>query len=105
MLKTKSKPHTRPIKKTAKAKPGLTIVKRYDVAADGKKRISLRGAAPSSFFHVKMFSNGAYLLEPRVLVAPEAVSPRTLKRIQNSVANLKAGKVSAPIDLSLFTEN
>ena len=49
----------------------VTVVERYDVAADAKKRINLRNAK-TKYFHVKAFSNGAYLLEPRVLVPPES---------------------------------
>jgi hypothetical protein len=44
------------------------------------------------------------LLEPRVLVAPEAIPARTLRMLDKSVASLKKGKASAPIDLSAFLE-
>ena len=53
----------------------------YDIAADAKNRISLRGAK-AKYFHVKALSNGCYVLEPRVLVAPEAVPARTLKMLE-----------------------
>lgn len=75
------------------------VVGRYDVAADDKKRISLRGAK-TKYFHVKAFSNGCYLLEPRVLVHPEAVSARTRRMLEVSATNFKAGLASAPIDLA-----
>jgi hypothetical protein len=78
-----------------------TVVESYDVAADAKKRINLRNAK-TKYFHVKAFSNGAYLLEPRVLVPLEAISARTMKMIDKSVANLKKGLASAPIDLKAF---
>lgn len=81
----------------------LTIVEDYDVAADAKKRISLRRAR-TKYFHVKAFSNGCYLLEPRVLVSPRAISARSLKMLDKSVANLKKGLASSPIDLSAFIE-
>ena len=45
----------------------LTVVDAYDVAADSKRRISLR-KAKAKYFHVHALSNGSYLLEPRVLV-------------------------------------
>jgi hypothetical protein len=90
-----------------KAKPkqhrGLTVVERYDVAADAKKRINLRNAK-TKYFHVKALSNGAYVLEPRVLVPPAAISVRSLKMLDKSVANLKKGVASDPIDLSAFVE-
>ena len=82
---------------------GISIVDQYDTSADNKKRISLRGAQ-AKYFHVKALSNGSYLLEPRVLMPRDAVPRRTLKMLEQSVANLKKGKVSAPIDLSAFTE-
>ena len=88
---------------SAPAKPATRtkIVGRYDVAADDKKRISLRGAR-AKYFHVKAFANGSYLLEPRVLVPPQAVSPRTLKMLDRSVAQLQRGLASAPFDLTAF---
>jgi hypothetical protein len=44
-------------------------------------------------------------LEPRVLVPPQAVSGRTLKMLDKSVAGLKKGLASAPVDLSAFNKN
>ena len=87
----------------SKAKTGLTVVERYDVAADAKRRINLRNAK-AKYFHVKALSNGCYLLEPRVLVPPQAVSPRSLRMLDQSVAHLKKGQASAPIDLPRFVE-
>src|SRR5260221_3196307 len=84
-----------------KRKNRLTIVENYDVAADAKKRISLRNAK-TKYFHVKAFSNGCFYLEPRVLVSPQAISARSLKMLDKSVANLKKGLASAPIDLSML---
>src|SRR2546422_11363771 len=85
----------------SKSKAGVTVVERYDVAADTKKRINLRNAK-TKYFHVKAFSNGAYLLEPRVLVPLEAISARSMKMLDKSAANLKKGIVSAPINLAAF---
>ena len=78
----------------------ITVVNNYDVAADAKNRISLRGAK-AKYFHVTALSNGAYMLEPQVLVPPDAIPARTLKMLDRSVASFKKGKASAPIDLSL----
>jgi hypothetical protein len=80
-----------------------TVVEDYDVAADAKKRISLRNAK-TKYFHVQALSNGGFYLEPRVLVSPQAISARSLKMLDKSVTNLKKGLVSAPIDLSAFAE-
>ena len=78
------------------------IIENYDVAADDKRRISLRNAK-TKYFHVKAFANGCYLLEPRVLVPPQKISPRSLAMLGKSVANIKKAKVSEPIDLSRFS--
>ena len=81
----------------------MTVIDHYDVAADAKSRISLR-RTKTKYFHVKALSNGSYLLEPRVLVSPEAIPARTLKMLERSMAQLKKGKASAPVDLSPFME-
>ena len=99
-MPTLSKPHA---KGMTSPRDGISVVEQYDTSADSKKRISLRGAQ-AKYFHVKALSNGSYLLEPRVLVPRNAVPPRTLKMLEQSVANLKKGKVSAPIDLTAFAE-
>lgn len=87
-------------RKTTETTKSITVVNGYDVAADAKNRISLRGAK-AKYFHVKALSNGAYMLEPRILVPPDAIPAKTLKVLNRSVTNLKKDKVSAPIDLSL----
>lgn len=84
-----------------KGKKGHAIINQYDVAADVKNRISLRGAS-SKYFHVRAFSNGCYVLEPRILTKPLGLSDRSLKMIDQSVARLLKGKSSTPIDLSPF---
>ena len=52
---------------------------RYQAHLDAKKRLTLRE-----------------------LVRPEEISKRTLQMMDESIRNLNAGKVSAPIDLSGF---
>ena len=84
-----------------KNKKGVTVVRDYDIAADAKSRISLRGAK-TKYFHVMALSNGSFVLEPRVLVDPEKIPARTLKMLESSVASFKKSEVSAPIDLSPF---
>ena len=84
-------------------KQRLTVLEDYDVAADAKKRISLR-KAKTKYFHVKALSNGCFYLEPRVLVSPQALSARSLKMLDKSAANLKKGLASAPINLAAFVE-
>ena len=83
---------------------GITVVEQYDVAADAKKRISLRNAT-TKYFNIKAFSNGCYLLEPRVLVPPQALPKRVRKMLDQSVASLKKGLASPPIDLTPFLKD
>jgi hypothetical protein len=80
---------------------GLAVIERHDVADDVKKRISLRNAK-RKYFHVKALASGCCLLERRVLVPPQAVPARTLKMLDQSVASLKKGLASPPIDLTPF---
>lgn len=87
-----------------KRKTVVTVVEHYDVSADAKKRVSLRNAR-TKYFHVTAFSNGAFLLEPRLLVPPQAVSARVMKMLDRSATNLKKGLASPPIDLKPFIED
>jgi hypothetical protein len=84
-----------------KQKHGPKVVDEYDVAADAKRRISLRHTK-SKYFRVRALSNGSFLLEPRVLVPPQAVSTRVLKMLDRSAENLQKGLASPPIDLEPF---
>ncbi|MGA0332431.1 MAG: hypothetical protein ACO3N7_00400 [Kiritimatiellia bacterium] len=77
------------------------VVKEYDAHLDAKKRVTLRGAQ-TDYYAVKVFSDGRVVMEPRVLVSPEMISKRSLKMLEGSVKNFKAGKVSDPIDLDAY---
>jgi hypothetical protein len=81
----------------------FALIEEYDVAADAKKRISLR-RAKTKYFRVRAFSNGMFVLEPRVLVHPHDIPARVLKMLDRSAASLKKGKASPPIDLTPFLE-
>jgi hypothetical protein len=80
------------------------VVDEYNVAADAKKRISLR-RAKSKYYRVRCLSNGSFLLEPRVLVPPQVVSARVLELLDQSAENLKKGLASTPIDLTPFRQD
>ena len=75
----------------------------YDAKTDSKKRITLRNAL-YEYYHAIQYDDGRILLEPRELVAPFRVSENTLTMMDQSVENLKAGKVSEEIDLSEFKD-
>ena len=73
----------------------------YTAHLDAKNRLTIRGAK-CAYYQVKEYTNGCILLEPRELVRPKEISQRTLKMMDEAVANLKQGKASAPLDLSEF---
>ena len=81
----------------------MSPVSEYDAKVDVKKRLTLRGAR-FGHYHVKEFRDGRIVLEPRELVKPFTVSRRTLKMMASSMANLKKGLVSGPVDLSAFSK-
>ena len=78
-------------------------VKEYDAKIDIKRRITLRGAS-YDYYHVIEFPNGKIELQPRVLVEPFEIAEDTLRMVDGSMANLKKGQASEPIDLSSFAE-
>ena len=80
-----------------------SAIKEYDAKIDTKKRITLRGSS-YEYYHVTEYPNGRIELEPRMLVEPFYISEDSLSMVDASMANLKKGKASDPIDLSSFTE-
>ena len=70
----------------------------YDAKMDSKKRVTLRGAK-YEYYNVQEMDDGRVILSPRVLVPPFEVSENTLKTMDRSMENFKAGKVSKPIKL------
>lgn len=76
-----------------------TVIDSYDTAVDAKKRIGLRNAK-TRYFHVTALSDGRYMLEPRVLVPPTAISARTLQMLEKSMRNVKRGIAGKAINLS-----
>lgn len=79
----------------------MEAIKDYTVHIDSKKRVTLRGAA-YQYYNVKEYQNGCIMLEPRVLSTPDTISARTLKDMNEAIANFKMGQVSEAIDLSDF---
>ena len=70
----------------------------YDAKMDSKKRVTLRGAK-YEYYNVQEMDDGSVILSPRVLVSPFEVSEKTLKTMDDSMENFKAGNVSKPIKL------
>lgn len=77
------------------------LVNEYDAKIDAKRRITLRDSI-FEYFHIKQYKDGTIVLEPRVLVEPNALSKKTLKMMDKSIDNFKKGKISKAIDLSDF---
>ena len=79
--------------------PVVATLQEYDVRVDAKHRVVIKGSRVE-YFRVAHRADGTILLKPRVLQdAPAPVSARTLRCIGKSIANMKAGKRSAPEDL------
>lgn len=81
----------------------MEAIKEYDAKIDSKKRLTLRETS-FEYYHVEHFADGTILLAPRQLVSPFQVSENTLFMMDQSMENIKAGKVSPAIDLSDFEE-
>lgn len=76
----------------------MKTINDYTTHLDSKKRITLRGAR-YQYYKVTEYVNGCILLEPQELHSVE-ISERTLKDMDRTISNFKAGKVSEPVDLS-----
>jgi hypothetical protein len=74
------------------------LEKEYSVHLDGKNRFAIRGAK-TKHWSVKVFRDGHMLVSPQRLVEDPPISSETLRQIKRSIGNLKAGKVSGPIDI------
>ncbi len=81
----------------------MSAEKEYDARIDKKKRVTIRGARYSNY-HVREYENGIVILEPRELVPPYEISKNTLEMMDSAMVNFKHGTVSAPVDLSDFSE-
>ena len=78
-------------------------IREYDAKLDSKKRLTLR-STNFDYYHVQEMDNGVIVLEPRELTAPVQISANTLTMMDQSMQNLRAGKVSEPVDLSAFKD-
>ena len=79
------------------------ITYQYDLKKDSKNRVTLREST-FDYYHAVQFEDGRILLEPRELIAPFQVSENTLRMMDQSMENYKAGKVSEAIDLLDFED-
>ena len=79
------------------------VICEYDAKLDSKKRLTLREAG-YEYYHVSVLPDQRIVLEPRVLTSPFEVSANTLKMMDQSVENMKNGKVSPAVDLSEYSK-
>lgn len=87
-----------------RTKMPANAIRSYDAKIDSKKRITLRNAL-FEYFHVEEYDDGTIVLEPRELAKPFSVSANTLAMMDSSIANLKNGVASDPIDLSVIGDD
>ena len=78
-----------------------TAIREYDAKLDAKRRLTLRNAN-IDYYHVQEMNDGTIVLEPRELTGPFQTSANTLLMMDKAIENIKSGKVSEPIDLSMF---
>ena len=81
--------------------PIVAALKEYDAPVDAKKRVTIRGATTGSF-RVVHRKDGTILLKPRELQDGPAVSAKALRRMDEAMKNLRAGKRSKPADLKKY---
>ena len=82
----------------------MSITKEYEAKLDSKHRITIRGSE-YHYFQVKEYNDGHLELLPRILVDPKEISKNSLQMMDQSIRNLKNGKVSEPINLDIINED
>jgi hypothetical protein len=80
------------------------ILKEYDVTLDPRKRFTLRGKTPFDRYHVRLFADGRFVAEPRVLASPKDLSKNALKMLYGSIRNLKNGKAGPRVDFTKYAK-
>lgn len=75
----------------------MTAILEYDAKTDSRHRITLPKTR-FEHYHLVQFEDGRILLEPRELVAPPAVSSRTLRMMDWAIERMEAGEVAGPVD-------
>ena len=79
------------------------VLNEYDTTIDSKFRITVRGKARNKLYknyHVKIYTDGHIVLEPRVLVHPDQISEKTLKMMDSAMENYAKGNYSESVDLN-----
>lgn len=79
------------------------VVREYDAKTDSKNRIRLQNPVFENF-HVREMSDGIIVLSPVELTTQFQMSANTVSMMDESIKNIKEGKVSETMDLSDFKE-
>ncbi|MHB1195151.1 MAG: hypothetical protein ACYC6F_19180 [Longimicrobiales bacterium] len=56
----------------------MVAVREYDAKLDARRRLTIRDAG-YEHYHVREFDDGTVVLQPRVLVSPNALTAETLR--------------------------
>lgn len=75
----------------------------YIAALDAKKRVTIRNAK-YKYYLVRVFKNGMIALVPQKMVPAARISKKTLEMMDESMANMKKGKISPALDLKEFSD-
>ena len=80
--------------------PTVTIApqKEYIAHLDSKKRIVVRDAT-HTIYKVREYSDGHMVFIPCEIKPSSKIKKTTLAQIERSISNLKARKVSGPVDV------
>ena len=77
----------------------MGVVAEMDIKKDARNRVTLPSSIPYEHFHLVQHDDGRIELYPRVLVDP-TVSLRTLREMDEAMANVAAGTVGEPLDVA-----
>ena len=78
-----------------------TLENSYVATLDSKKRMTIRNAK-YKYYIVNTAPNGVVVLQPQKMVPAATISKKTLAMMDKAIANMKKGKVSDAVDLSMF---
>jgi hypothetical protein len=74
------------------------VIAEADIKKDSRNRITLPASLEYEYFRMQQFDDGHVELYPQKLVAA-TISRRTLEDMDVAMANLRAGKVGAALDV------
>lgn len=75
-----------------------TLTSEFDVRRDDRKRFTI-SQAEYEHYHVRVFDDGHLELYPQIL-ADATISLATLSTIDESMKNLRSGRVGQPLDVA-----